>query len=646
MFQSLFCRFGERRLGRSSVWIVVGLLLVAGAFFAPTSTPTAYAQQPSPTFDLTQVDPPSSRPLAVRGQALYAENCSPCHGPTGGGDGPTAAQLPGPPTIFADPEAAWDRTPAEWFYTAKFGRLEALMPPWQTQMSDAEIWDTIYYAWQFHTDELNLVNGQVLYDEQCAACHGPNGAGDGPDAQADLLSLSDPAYAMAVSQSQWLAGWQSAHPEVGAEWTDPQQRNVLEYIRSFNYTPTWQNPYRTGRGVFQGTVVQGSADGVSVAGIEIELDAFMGFEPIANFTTTVTADGTFSFQGLDTEPGLIYMASAYYGGIGYSSQPLNFIPESDIVETEMTVFETTTDPAGLKLSRMHWIVDSQPGFLIVGEIATYGVDGDRTFVGRTVAGMDEPATIALYAPPEALEITFQSGELGGRFQQVGDLIYDTSPVAPGESTRQIIMRYAIPYNDTTANLDQRLLYPTDDLTLLVAELPSLQVDVPGLTFGDVQSMGDQSYLLWQGLELEPQDFAISLSGLIEPGGVDPRSLGTVTSGGAASSRVAASGSNALTGPTPPLETWVILVIGAIVALALVSLLILASRRGGQAQQGSADDLRQERNRLVNEIARLDDLYALGELDVQSWERQRGQLKTQLLKVASQLTDAHAGTGAI
>lgn len=638
MVKFFAARSGGRRLGRPGVIVVVAVLLAALAFFVPGTAPTTYAQQPSPTFDLTQVDPPASRSSARAGQPFYVENCVPCHGVTGNGDGPTAAQLPDPPRIFADPAAAWEITPAEWFYAAKFGRLEKLMPPWQNQMTDTQIWDTIYFAWQLHTNELNLINGQVLYAEQCAACHGPDGAGDGPDAEAGLLNLADPVYAMSVSQADWMAGWQAEHPEVGAEWSEQQQKNVLEYIRSFNYAPTWEPPYRAGTGVFRGEVIQGTADGAGVEGIEIELDAFMGFEPIANFTSTVAADGTFVFEGLDQNPEIIYMASAYYGQIGYSSQPLNFSPDTSVLDSSMTVFEVTDDPTGVVLARMHWVVDSQPGFLIVGQIATYGLEGDRTFIGTAVEGMTEPGTIAMYVPPNAEEISFQNGELGGRFQQVGDLIYDTSPIAPGVGTRQVIVRYVIPYNDTRATIDQELLYPTEDFTLLVTELPNLAVDVSGLESGGVQTLQNQNYLLWQGLDLAPQRIEASFSGLLPPGAIDPRDLQSGQGGTGTT-----SGGGGTSDATQPLEMWMILLSGAVVVLALVAGLIWSQRRGGGvAQPVSADGLRQERNNLVAQIAKLDDLHALGELDGAIWERQRSQLKAQLIQVAAKLTEQQAG----
>jgi hypothetical protein len=328
------------------------------------------------------------------------------------------------------------------------------------------------------------------------------------------------------------------------------------------------------------------------------------------------------------------MASAYYGQIGYSSQPLNFSPDTSVLDSSMTVFETTDDPTGLTLARMHWIVDSQPGFLIVGQIATYGMAGDRTFVGTAIEGMIEPGTIAMYVPPAAEEISFQNGELGGRFQQVGNLIYDTSPIAPGAGTRQIIVRYVIPYNDTQVVIDQELIYPTQDFTLLVAELPGLEGDVTGLEFGGVQSLSDQSYLLWQGIELAPQRIEASFSGLLPPGAIDPRSLQTGQSGTGTSSGGASDAAQ-------PLEMWMILLSGAVVMLALVVGLIWSQRRGGVVQRASVDDLRQERNNLVAQIAKLDDLHALGDLDEVAWERQRSQMKAQLIQVAAKLTKQQA-----
>jgi mono/diheme cytochrome c family protein len=48
-----------------------------------------------------------------------------------------------------------------------------------TNLSDAEKWDVVAYIWQSNTTSEALANGRELYAQNCAACHGENGAGDG-----------------------------------------------------------------------------------------------------------------------------------------------------------------------------------------------------------------------------------------------------------------------------------------------------------------------------------------------------------------------------------------------------------------------------------------------------------------------------------
>jgi mono/diheme cytochrome c family protein len=48
-----------------------------------------------------------------------------------------------------------------------------------TNLSDSEKWDVVSYIWKSNTTPKALTNGAQLYDQNCAACHGENGAGDG-----------------------------------------------------------------------------------------------------------------------------------------------------------------------------------------------------------------------------------------------------------------------------------------------------------------------------------------------------------------------------------------------------------------------------------------------------------------------------------
>lgn len=505
-----------------------------------------YAQQPSPEFDLSQVPPPTSPPIALIGQAIYQENCAPCHGVQGMADGPTAADLPSPATAFADPNAVWELSPAQLFHTTKFGRIENLMPPWQNELADTQIWQAVAYAWSLHTSQTDASTGAELYAQSCANCHGPQGAGDGPEATPDLMDFTDLTYAMARSQADWQAGWQSAHPEIGADWTPEQQRAVLETVRAFSYTPPWENPYRAGSGVITGTVIQGTPDGVSAAGLTATLEAYISFTPVAVFTTTLDSRGAFTFTAVSTDPGVDYLVAVAAENIRYTSPILNFTPEQSTLQTQVAIYGTTEDPAAVRIDRLHWIIDSRPGVVVVGEIFSFSNTGDHTFVGKTVEGVAAPVTVALHVPADAQELTFENGTLGDRFQQVGDLVYDTTPVVPGQGTRQIIMRYFLQTTEAALDFAQEFLYPIDQMTVLVTELPQLQVEIPGFTITSRETLQGQTYQLWQPDGAAPANVTVQLAGLLQEGDIDPRS---VQSSGP---QAAAAGSTAVL----LLEPWV------------------------------------------------------------------------------------------
>lgn len=48
-----------------------------------------------------------------------------------------------------------------------------------TSLPDDEIWNLVAFVWQSNTTKEKLAQGQKLYAQNCAACHGENGKGDG-----------------------------------------------------------------------------------------------------------------------------------------------------------------------------------------------------------------------------------------------------------------------------------------------------------------------------------------------------------------------------------------------------------------------------------------------------------------------------------
>ncbi len=617
--------------------IIRRLMIVAFATLVATllgwagwlTLPVAAQDQPartSPPYDPTQVTVPTTLPFAAAGRASYLENCAPCHGETGLADGPTAADLPGPATAFADAAALWERSPAQLFHTTKFGRLEKLMPPWANQLTDDEIWNTVAYAWSLHTDADRYAAGAQLYAESCAACHGVTGAGDGPEATGEVNDFSDLAYTTFVSQAAWLEGWQTAHPDIGADWTQTQKEDVLEYIRTFSYIPPWASPYRPGAGVITGTVTFGPDAPQQLEGGNVFLDAYLGFDQIASFTATVGADNTFRFTDLAVDPNITYLATALADGISYSSGMVSLTPEQPTATTNVTIYAVTDSPDAIRINRAHWILESQPGALVAVQIYLVGNDGERTFVGRTVEGVDVPVTVGFPVPADAVELSFENGALGDRFRRVGDMVYDTMPVVPGENSQQIIMQYAIPHDGSTLDLKQEFAYPVDSLSLLIANYPNLRVDAPALTFDSIQTIQGAEYQVWGQTGFGPGVVEVKLQGLLEQGAVDPRAATSSSAGQLATI-------------DPPMEAWSTWVMIALVGAIMVGVVGVALQRGTLTPVTTRQELHTLRNTLLTQIAQLDDQHALGQISDADWLRRRADLKAQLMDVVRRLEGA-------
>ncbi len=588
-----------------------GLALILALIFGSAAL-LALAQEPSPTFSPDAVTVPDAPPGAFLGSAIYAENCAPCHGSTGNGDGPVAAELPSPATKFADATAIWDLSPAEMFHVTKFGRIEKLMPPWQNQLSDTEIWQAVYYAWSLHTDQSKVEAGAALYAQQCAACHGPTGAGDGPQGSADLPNFGDQAYLIAQSNAALLASTQAAHPALTADLSELDQTALLESIRTFGYRPPWESPVSAGEGVIRGQIIQGTPDGAAFDGDAVTLDIFAHSSLLESRTTPVDASGLFTFTKLPTDAGLLYLANTEYAGVRYGSPVLTFDAAiSATVETTLPVYETSTDAANVVIDRLSWIVEHEPGALLIGQVMALGNRGERTLIGSPQAGSDVPVTVAIPLPPGATTIGFQDGELGETYRQVGNLIYDTQPLPPGQGTRQIFVRYRLPYTGTNTLVEQPLRYPVTAMNLLIAELPDLQAEATAsqaaLAFAGTQDIQGSAYAQWNGSALLPQTITLQLTGLLPAGAQDPRMAAPTE--------------------TPSLQPLVGGILAAVMLVLMGGLLLWRWRKGTRAETAESAD---RRTALIAEIARLDDLHAQGQFDNEAWQQQRAMLKRELL----------------
>ena len=85
--------------------------------------------------------PPDDRSLAA-GKTLYAKECAACHGDTGKGNGPDAAELSLQPPDFSAPSVS-DQSDGELFWKMTEGRKP--MPRYGRLLHDDDRWNLVNY---------------------------------------------------------------------------------------------------------------------------------------------------------------------------------------------------------------------------------------------------------------------------------------------------------------------------------------------------------------------------------------------------------------------------------------------------------------------------------------------------------------------
>jgi mono/diheme cytochrome c family protein/plastocyanin len=130
-----------------------------------------------------------------------------------------------------------------------------------TDLTDSEKWNMVAYIWQSNTTADALTNGRELYAQNCAACHGETGSGDGVFAD-DLAAVGE-ASMQSMNGSMEMAmqtpadftspkrmlgaspallegkilrgGMGTGMPMWGSIFTEDQIQNLIAYIYSFQF---------------------------------------------------------------------------------------------------------------------------------------------------------------------------------------------------------------------------------------------------------------------------------------------------------------------------------------------------------------------------------------------------------------------------
>ena len=634
----------SNKLAVFTITAILTLLLSACniSLAADVTPPPGYefaAQMPQAQTESNELYPLVA-PDLVNGKAIYAEKCAPCHGDLGLGDGENAAGLPNAVAAIGSPEIARQAVPASWYEVVTQGNLERFMPPFPS-LNDRQRWDVVAYALQMSVSPEELADGESLYSQNCAGCHGDSGKGDGVNAGAlsstvpDFTDEARMASLTAADLYQVISTGKGEMPAYKSQLDEQQRWALSAYLRSLGFakageqaaipevtsssTITSTNTVTTTletaltAGVVQGLVTNLSGSDLP-SGAEITLHAFDDMQLVYSNTVTLQPDGSYAFPDVELPDGRMLFTTLQHQGVTYGSDVSTITGAMSSIDLPIGIYDSTSDTSALKIDRLHLFFEpSEDGQLRVAELFILSNTGDKT----VVPAAEGKPSLEFKLPEGATDLEFQDGELGGRFIQTPDGFGDTATIYPGQSNYQVLLAYNLPFK-RSVEINQGMNLPVDAVVVMLPE-ETFSVKGEGLEQAGTRNVENINYQMY------------NLAGLAQ--------------GEDLSLTVGKSFSLSRLFGNPTLST---LLIGlAALGLALVIGGVWLYQRSRKLGDETSDTpakadapvvSEETSDELMDAILALDDLYQSGNLPEEAYLERRGELKARLQQLLGQGQD--------
>ena len=325
-------------------------------------------------------------------------------------------------------------------------------------------------------------------------------------------------------------------------------------------------------------------------------------------STTVGADGTFSFGNLISGPGVTFRVVADAGDYTPS---IDLSAVDDWSSVRLTIYDQTSSFENITVSSYVMMIPTidaqsrQAGFLTVINVSN---SGDKVWF----ADLESPELTGLdllrfNLPDGFSDLSVESELPTGNIVEIPTGFAMTNPIPPGEAA--ILMSYIISYEGDGFDFPLQLPYGADQVRML---LPDGKGSITGPGLGSLESVvvAENVFNSAEGANYAVnEDIVITFSGLPQPTLL--QTLAEFFDG----------------------RTYVIVIIW-VVGIALLGILgyTMYSSRKGTDQSSEDDGELASRADIIAEIAALDEEFEAGKIDQTEYDELRGELKQLALEL--------------
>ncbi len=359
----------------------------------------------------------------------------------------------------------------------------------------------------------------------------------------------------------------------------------------------------TGNGTIEGQLVNGTDNGSSVGSQEVTLRTYLDGNETASATTGSDEEGHFVFDSLPTAPGYTYEVVLTFQGAEYYSKRLSFSEEETSRSAEVIVYDSTTSDSAIRIAMSHTIIYLEQDTLLVKEYFLFVNEADRTYIGsEEVDAEGTRETLRFPLPGEATGLQIEYGLMECCIYNTRNGFIDTMPVLPGG--KEIIYSYRVNYDSGGYTFTRNSNYPMTRYDFLYQgegiEATSIQLK----TEEPLNIEGTRFNHLSGGNFGTDETLAVKMSGLPQDN-------------------------------TQRMVLWVALALGVLAGGFGFSYLFRRRRVQPVKPQMSPD---QERQKLLVELAQLDDDFEGNKIPEDAYRSLRARNKARLVELVKRLTD--------